>query len=652
MLVFSCSGSEERQIDTSTQKSFDSIKVYIIQNNLGPLEVDSLLKTITLDSVRLNLLQDLSLHYLLLENDSTKFRLYNKRTSKLSQNFDFKKIEADSYWDLGFFFTKRNILDSAYLNYYRAYKLYRSEEQNDLAGKMLLNMAISQEKVKDYLGSEITTVESLKILPADQKKQIYRAYNNLAVVANGLENYSQALKYHERALEIAQSINDKKLIAQSLNNKGFVYQNMGHFGQALIEFKRAIVIEDLKKLDIQLFAIVLENISFTELKLGRHDNFLKTSDYVLKIRDSLKHETGIIASKINRAQYFSKISDTVKTIQLLEEAKYLSKSIKSTKYELRSLKELAEIDRINSTEYLKEFIAINDSLLKEERSIRNKFARIRYETDQYIEETELLSQQKFWISITALITTCGLILLYYYREQYNKFKKLRLQKEQQESNERIYNLLLNQQTKLEEGRQEERKRISGDLHDGILGRLFGTRMGLGFLKPYANSNRIDDYLLELQNIEKDIRNISHNLSTDISDSSESFHNLIDQLVKEKNEISKISFNYHFEESFDFDQISNDVKINLYRLVQECLQNAIKHSKAKNVFVTFRSAQNFLYLTIEDDGQGFDIKKKKKGIGLSNMKFRVHKLGGNMNLKSSGQGTSFIFKIAILKDETV
>lgn len=608
------------------------------------------MNTIEQDSIRLDLLQNLSLHYLL-ENDSTTFRLYNKHTNIVSKNFNFEKIEADSYWDLAFFFTQRNILDSAYLNYYKASKLYRTEGENALAGRMLLNMAISQEKIKDYLGSEITTIESLKILPSENKKQIYRAYNNLAVVANGLENYNQALKYHERALEIAKSINENQLIAQSLNNKGFVLQNMGLYDQALIEFKRAIVIEDLEQLDIQLYAIVLQNISFTELKLGVHDNFLATSNYVLRIRDSLDHTTGIIASKINRAQYFREVSDTTESVKLFKEAKYLAKSISSAKYELESLKELAEIDKKNSAGYLEEFIQINDSLLKEERAIRDKFARIRYETDQYIEETELLSQQKFWISITALITTCGLILLYYYREQYNKFKELRLQKEQQESNERIYNLLLNQQTKLEEGRQEERKRISGDLHDGILGRLFGTRMGLGFLKIHSKSTRLDEYLLELQNIEKEIRNISHNLSTDISDSSESFHNLIDQLIKEKNEISNITFEYHFE-SFDFDQISNDIKINLYRLVQECLQNAIKHSKASNVFVTFHSAQKFLYLTIKDDGQGFDIKKKKKGIGLSSMRFRVSKLGGTMNLKSSKLGTTFIFKIAILKDETV
>jgi len=513
-------------------------------------------------------------------------------------------------------------------------------------------MAISQEKIKDYLGSENTTVESLKILPSDDKKQIYRAYNNLAVVANGLENYEQALKYHDRALKIAQSIDDNKLVAQTFNNSGFVYQDMDSLDKALEKYQTARSVENLKILDIQLFAIVLDNISYTQFQLGNHDDFLATSNEALRLRISLNHETGIITSQLHQADFYSTYNDTLKALELLQTANNLARSINNAKYELKSLKKLAEIDKNNSTKYLEEYIQINDSLLKEERAIRNKFARIRFETDQYIEETELLSQQKFWITVTALITTCGLILLYYYREQYNKFKELRLQREQQESNEKIYNLLLNQQIKLEEGRQQERKRISGDLHDGILGRLFGTRMGLGFLNPNSKSSRLDDYLLELQNIEKEIRNISHNLSTDISDSSESFQNLIDQLIKEKNEISDISFHYHFAESFDIDHISNDIKINLYRLVQECTQNAMKHSGASEVLIKFYSDQKFLYLSVNDNGRGFEINKKRKGIGLSNMKYRVNKLGGNMLIKSSELGTDFNFKIPNLEDETV
>ena len=398
--------------------------------------------------------------------------------------------------------------------------------------------------------------------------------------------------------------------------------------------------------------MLLDNISYSKFKLGKTKDFLGYSKRALEIRDSINHSPGIIINKLHLGEFYLSKGDTGKAFNLSQNAYQLSRKIGNTKYELESLLQLAEINPSIKTDYLTKYISINDSLLKEERLIRNKFARIRYETDQYIEKTEILSQQKFWISITAVVSTFGLIMLYYYRDQHNKFKELSLQKEQQESNEKIYNLLLNQQTKLEEGRQEERKRISGDLHDGILGRLFGTRMGLGFLNPKINSEKLEAYMKELQNIEKEIRNISHNLSTDVSDSSESFHSIIDQLIKEKNEISEISFEYHFEESFDFDQVPNDIKINLYRLVQECLQNTIKHSGATQVFVNFFSDQDVLNLSVKDNGKGFDLKKKRKGIGLSSMKFRVNKLNGKMHISSSAEGSTFIFKIPISKNETV
>ena len=62
------------------------------------------------------------------------------------------------------------------------------------------------------------------------------------MVANGLENYDQALEYHERALKIAYSIDDKKLIAQTLNNYGFVYQAMDSLESALRQYEEALTI--------------------------------------------------------------------------------------------------------------------------------------------------------------------------------------------------------------------------------------------------------------------------------------------------------------------------------------------------------------------------------------------------------------------------
>ena len=163
------------------------------------------------DSIRLRTLAKLSLHFI--EKDSLTFRKINKEAMSLSQSLQEWQVLANSYWDLAFFFSNQEILDSAYVNYYKAYKLYNKEGERKYAGRMLLNMAILQEKVKDYIGSEISTIRALEIIPERDKYQLYRVNNNLAVVYNGMENYSEALAYHNIAKSIAEDIDDSGLVA-------------------------------------------------------------------------------------------------------------------------------------------------------------------------------------------------------------------------------------------------------------------------------------------------------------------------------------------------------------------------------------------------------------------------------------------------------
>lgn len=172
-------------------------------------------------------------------------------------------------------------------------------------------------------------------------------------------------------------------------------------------------------------------------------------------------------------------------------------------------------------------------------------------------------------------------------------------------------------------------------------------MGIGFLKQDSSfSERLKEYMDELQGIEIDIRKISHNLTNNISDSSDSFKYIINQLIKNKNDISKISFKHHFDEGFDFDQLSNDKKINIYRLIQESLQNTIKHSEATSAEVRLFSDNNFILLSLKDNGKGFDLNSKKDGIGFKNMKNRISSLKGHFEIETSPKGTICTFRIPI------
>ncbi|MEZ4780719.1 MAG: histidine kinase [Flavobacteriaceae bacterium] len=159
-------------------------------------------------------------------------------------------------------------------------------------------------------------------------------------------------------------------------------------------------------------------------------------------------------------------------------------------------------------EYFNEHIRLSDSLLKNERQARDKFTRIEFETDQIIAEKEQISKERLIFLLSSIGILIGAILIYIIISQRAKNKQLRFNQMQQEANEEIYNLMIAQQGKIEEGRAVEKKRISKELHDGILGKLFGTRLNLDTLNLLATPEAIksrERYISGLKSIEEEIR---------------------------------------------------------------------------------------------------------------------------------------------------
>ena len=103
----------------------------------------------------------------------------------------------------------------------------------------------------------------------------------------------------------------------------------------------------------------------------------------------------------------------------------------------------------------------------------------------------------------------------------------------------------------------------------------------------------------------------------------------------------------FDSNIKWELVSNAVKINLYRIVQEALQNCNKYANANTIKVAFKSEINHMVLSISDDGVGFNAKRAKDGIGLHNIQYRAAECKGIVTLKSAkGEGTLLIIKIPI------
>jgi len=513
-------------------------------------------------------------------------------------------------------------------------------------------MGFLQGRLKDYTGSEVLIFEALTIFKKlNKNKNIYHCYNYLGLIYMNLEEFDKAIYYHNKALEYLNKVDDKGIFKEwGLSNLGLTYQKLKNYKKAIESFEKALGNSDLKERNINFYARLIDNIAYTKFLNEDTTNIVQDFTKSLYIRDSLKNISGVVINKRHLSEFYAYKLDTVNSILFANEAFDLADQVDNNRDKLESLLLLSKVDTKNASNYLANYVYLNDSLQIEERKIRNKFTRIRFETDEYIDETEKLSEQKVLILVGAFFMFLVLTLAYYSRVQRTRNRELIFEREQQKSNEEIYSLMLKQQSKLEEGRIKERHRIAEDLHDGILGKIFGTRIGLGFLNINGDKSSIEKhqfYIDELQNIEKEIRTISHELKSEILSSKVDFFIIIENLIEQKSNLGKFEYKIITNKEIHWNIISDKIKINFYRIIQEALQNSIKYAKADKVNIEFKIINNNMSLSIKDNGVGFNTNEKRKGIGLKNIQSRAKKLNGIFEITSTiNEGTTIFVSCPI------
>ncbi len=603
------------------------------------------------DTLKSTYVSRVSLAFLGLK-DSVNFRETNQSSRELGQKIKDTTRIAESHWDLATYFKKRSLVDSAFYHYAKAQKLYGGMANDFLSGRMLYNMAIIQEDVKDYTGSEINTVRAIELLkPLNKYKQLYYCYNNLGIISRGLKEYENALKYYQKASEYAEKGKMPKSIQYSVqNNLGVVYQEQKNYTKAASTFENILTNTKRGTMSPARYARALDNLAYNQFKSGSYPGVEEKLKEALFIRDSINDIGGLSGSHYSLAEFYLSQKDTIAARAEGEKAKLYAEKSSSNERLLQVLELLARLNPNDAIAYTASYIKLNDSLQQEERKARNKFARIRFETNETLEQNRLLARQKqLWTGISIAVGLLAIAAFLFF-DQRAKNQKLRFQQEQQASNEKIFHLMLDQKQKVEEGKKIAQKRISEELHDGVQGRLQGARMVLlGLNKrttPEAIAER-SEAIKELQDIQEEVRAISHELSHAAYQKIHNFINTINELLEGIKASAKLAYTFEYDENVPWDELKSDIKINLYRMVQESLQNCVKHAKADHVTVRFDVAQELLKVSIADNGAGFEIKKGKKGIGLRNIASRIEKIGGHWDIESTvGKGTTVYFSIPV------
>jgi signal transduction histidine kinase len=557
---------------------------------------------------------------------------------------------AKQYYDIQY--------DSAYYYYTNALKYYDVVGSTDIIASIYLYIAEIQNTEKVYVSSEENAIKAIKLFNSLPKTEsvlddLWSLNNLLGNVSFNMGRYSESLEYHTKAINIANDMNDgiyNKTI--SFNNQANGHRKLGNYDKSLALYDRLINLkEEYDQYDETFYPLIINNLAYTKILAG-HKDYDTISDMFYEaysLSESLNDDVTKLVVTIDLSKFYKHLRRKDSTLKYAKKSYDLAKRISSNDILFESMVLLSELkEGEEGKAYLYKHIKLTDSLLNVERNVRNKFARIELETDQIEAENEQISKENLYLVILSAGLLLTAILIYLVIAQRAKNRKLKLIQVQQKANEDIYNLMLAQQDQVDEARAKEKTRVSKELHDGVLGRLFGTRLSLDSINFKDGKEAMmarANYIGQLKIIEEDIRKISHELNADFVSGSE-FMDIVTELIENQTQAYDLKYHFDYTDDIYWDLVSNKIKINIYRIVQESMQNIYKHANAKAIKISISLQKEVICIDIIDDGDGFDTTKSKKGIGLINMTSRVEDVDGKIAFisQSGGGGTTVNVKI--------
>jgi signal transduction histidine kinase len=300
----------------------------------------------------------------------------------------------------------------------------------------------------------------------------------------------------------------------------------------------------------------------------------------------------------------------------------------------------AEKDFQKAAEVYKKLDALKDSMYADANPKALAEMQAKYETEKKertIEQQQvrIRTQNFLFAGIVILVVLSGLLI-------YSLYKRYRLRQETHLKTE-----LMKQQEHAAkaviEAEEEERQRIAKDLHDGVGQMMSAAKMNLSALESEVQfsdqeqKNSLDKIIQLVDESCKEVRQVSHNMMPNVlmkKNLAAAIADFIDKLDKKKLQV------HLYTERLE-DRLDSGVETVLYRVIQESVNNVIRHSGATELDISITRDKEGIHATIEDNGSGFDIndKEKREGIGLKNITTRVEYLKGTVDFDSApGRGT--------------
>jgi len=620
-------------------------------------ELNTLLRELKVskeDTSRINILHQIQDSYLDADNDSALY--FNKMAEGL-----IDKLKAASM---------------RHRCYHAFVKIYHAQFNNEMAlGYCLKAIAAATDsfqkatsyravfslyfnvRKKDsalkYAAYAVDLTERIK-----DSNNIATMYGNLCRIYNEMELYEKAEAFGKKGIAAGNRYKDYKGLLISMNNLGNCYLSLGKNKEAISIFEQQLIAGQKYK-RIRSVSNALTNLGVTYYNVLDKTNLERITARIKEMAPAFDpadkmgqsyHQLIFGYNFILNKQYAAAEKEMLKGLEIAEKDS-ITAAMETIYQGLSSLKYLMQ-DLAGASFYEDKWLVLNDTLQKQDLREYSMDLETKYETESKIARIKLQASQLkeksiinyILIGSAAALFIISVLLFINYRHK----QRLQLQ--------RIHDLetrqLLTATEAVLKGEEQERSRLAKDLHDGLGGMLSGIKYSFNTMKGNLiltpeNAKAFERSMDMLDSSIKEMRRVAHNM---MPEALVKFG--LDTALKDFcNDISnsgalQVSYQSIGVENAKIDQTT---AITIYRIVQELINNTMKHAVAQTALVQLSKAENQMSVTVEDDGKGFDtaMLSGSRGIGWSSIQNRVEFLKGKLDVHSQpGKGTSVLIELTV------
>lgn len=468
--------------------------------------------------------------------------------------------------------------------------------------------------------------------------------NEMGVFFSRRGQFDRSKEILQKAGELCHSAGDSIGWSNAMDNLGLAYMRMGEFGPAERQFQQVLALRERLQDSLGL-SYVLNNLASIAIEQDKIDTAMAFIQRSTQLREALNDRQGVAININNMGEAWLRAGNPQAAIGYFKESLERSRELAFVDLERHILEMLAQSyeqagDAGAALDWLRQSHLLKDSLYNQRNAATIAEMQEKYESEKREKELSRkaleLRKRDTWLAL-ALLGILSLVAFLLLMRRQHRQKQAQLKREsalkaslaEQETANRL---------------QQERLRISRDLHDHLGAELSVIRSGIA-TQLYHKDQPVDT--TALQRISDNTRKAMDELRETIwaiRGDGDNVQRLAEKLQDFAGRFEQLNIQVQHDEAIADLTLSPGQSLNLYRIFQEAIHNAAKHAPDAPATLHFQYNGHGLQITFSDHGAGFDVQQNSRGYGLANMQQRATEIDADFELESGEQGTTVRVKM--------